>query len=164
MFRDDIESFVYVLLHTAARHAPNSMKPSDRAYFLSLFDYHAAADIWVFSLVTAPFSDVLADLFTTAGYLYQSEDSLRAEAKHYAKKGEIDQTVGEWKRRMLTHDWIEDFLDESLQDPDWEAVTDRTVKHELLELAEDGRPSKKAKHEFTEYLTNVQDQRVSENT
>lgn len=37
--RDDIESFVYVLLWVAARYAPNKMTPTTRAGFLDNFDY-----------------------------------------------------------------------------------------------------------------------------
>lgn len=154
---DDLESFTHVLAWIAARYAPNSMTPEDRAEFLRVFDStvdnsNSKERIFLADMVTImnimisqkQFQDVLCSLWHGFACRYGS---------YYVLTQNKD-SIEKLKDRLETHDWMISTLKDALKDRDWKlASDDSAVDHELPisheSLTEGQR--KKRKSNLSEY-------------
>lgn len=138
---DDIESFIYVLLWVAARYAPNTLSPEERFKFLAYFDYdpiapwtkrldlceQGALGIKRVKLTTLPFRKVLAVLMEQLRRHGDEELTFQTEIM-------TDEEAKGIKERLLTHNWMEDVLEEMLQKEGWQKIkTDSAVRHPVAQ-------------------------------
>lgn len=131
---DDIESFLWVLLWVAIRHAPNSLPPEERSSLLANFDvpsaqWHVKRSLvaggrkvivgkYGFKLTSRALADVLATLVQELEGAVWDED---AEAKAH------------WS----THDWMLGVLGEALRDEKWKMVEDHSVHYPVAQYSTD---------------------------
>lgn len=150
--RDDIESFIHVLLWTAVCHAPNSMTPKHRFFLLQAFDHRnadAAATAKqsillrqdptaIMKLETLHFDEVLSDIVQRLAYQYVER-----------WKGVSQEEIDHKERLMRTHTWMAKYLDNALKNPDWEETKDGGVTHDIFDpaiAAQDAQVSRKRRN------------------
>lgn len=126
---DDIESFLWVLLWGAIRHASNSLTPDDRKNFLKRFDVPSYQ--WPLKLTLIQ-GGRLAVVSRVAGMSLASEPLTNCLATltdelSCAVIAEEAGAVVHWS----THDWVLGILDEALKNKEWKRTVDPAVDNEV---------------------------------
>lgn len=148
---DDIESFVYLLLWTAARYAPNNMTPKGRAVFLHRFERQSPTYAAHMKQILLE-SDVARTLELDSAPLRRIITDL---VKHLAfrhperwKEGLSSKGIDRKQRLMLTHEWMATYLDTALRE--WQETDDGSIPHTIKDIhvavqaPEDRRKRRKA--------------------
>ena len=140
---DDIESFIWILLWTAARYAPNNLSSKTRAAFLHQFDRHGLAPDYtklgmagVGMIGIASFAgpqikslqleDLLGELMEQLRYRYD-------DRKRYRTPGMSDDDVKKLQERLSTHEWMESTLLRVLDNEEWRGMKDGAVNHPVAQ-------------------------------
>ena len=158
---DDIESFIWILLWTAARYAPNNLSSKTRAAFLHQFDRHGLAPDYtklgmagVGMIGIASFAgpqikslqleDLLGELMEQLRYRYD-------DRKRYRTPGMSDDDVKKLQERLSTHEWMESTLLRELDNEEWRGMKDGAVNYPVAQNTEGtSQSTKKRKTEISE--------------
>lgn len=133
---DDIESFLWVMLWIAIRHAPNGLTADDRLAMLSYFDFSKtktparAKSLWTLAggeLVTSKREGLLLTTSFFADLLERLTADFRL-AWHREEKEAVE--------RWATHDWMEDTLEDACKNDEWSAMKDGAVDHPVAQPPE----------------------------
>lgn len=133
---DDIESFFWVMLWIAIRHAPNCLTANYRLKLLSNFDFSKTEDpeidkiMWTGlggQLVTGKQTGLQLTTSFFAGVLERLATGLWP-ACHLNEK----EAVKDW----ATHDWMEGSLEGALKNDEWSAMKDGAVDHPVAQPAD----------------------------
>ena len=162
---DDIQSFIHVLMWTAAKHAPNKMTVNQRSTFLQRFDYHAVESaqgkidfygrgpsaVNDLRLDTRPFSGLLTLLVTFAWYSIDHDrtwvDILR-EAGLDLPDSEVETRIS----RLRSHEWMAETLESMLRSEDWRQTKDEAVEHPIgVDEPDPSRSEKRRKASMSGY-------------
>ncbi|KAF5370261.1 hypothetical protein D9757_012013 [Collybiopsis confluens] len=143
--RDDLESFVYVMVHTAVRFAANDLTPEKRMFLLQQFNHNEDSATFgrevivgkggaLFDLTTTSFGALLDELTTAVRTLYAKESEIEALVKfdllqdpaslvQLKDVSALEQLlrcrVPERRARLLSHDWITKVFEHALKAPGW---------------------------------------------
>ncbi|CAA7266257.1 unnamed protein product [Cyclocybe aegerita] len=149
---DDLESFVHVLVWTAARYAPGTMSIAERTAFVKSFDSpdgeHKSMlmrlgeeGIYGMKLDQNGVNEVLIPLFGAFGTRYK--EGTKRQASDRVRK-ELE--------KLESHDWMLDILKKGLEDEEWQSADDAWVSHPIKQ--DDKRApadSRKRKSQTSEY-------------
>jgi len=134
---DDLESFVHVLTWAAIKYARNDLGAEERTHFLKGFDsiyggVHKEAllrqdmsAIVHLGLDQRPFSAVLETIYSGFGHRYGSMEQLKLKGN--------DKAAAEAELKKLeTHDWLHNVLQQALKDDGWKAAQDGRVYQDII--------------------------------
>lgn len=126
---DDIESFLWVLLWVAIRHASNSLTPAERRGCLAQFN--VSSSHWRFKLSLVQGGRVAIES-RVAGIQLASEPlkhclGTLVDELHHA----IIRIENGAKDHWSTHDWVLGVLDEALKNEEWKRAIDPQLDNEV---------------------------------
>ncbi|KAF5377728.1 hypothetical protein D9757_009366 [Collybiopsis confluens] len=169
--RDDLESFVHVMMYCALRYAANGLTPKYRMFNLEDFEYTRRgpdvrklmlilAGVGHFELSTQPFSDLLDRLVESLGHLYTKPQILAGRFRLRMDPAQVDAEVRKAQSLMLTHDWMKNTLGGALEDEGWKSINTDWGPNEVGNPhAGDNRATKKLKagHGYSQDLSTQRD-------
>ncbi|KAF5377380.1 hypothetical protein D9757_007983 [Collybiopsis confluens] len=135
--RDDLESFVYVIVHTAIHFAKNAMTPGNRLFLLKIFEQDekeasygrlllVAGGSLRLLLSTGPFEALIYDLVKIVSYAYATDaDLMRDVAMLHGPINQLSpealqQITDNLRSQLLTHDSMYECFERATSDTVWE--------------------------------------------
>lgn len=123
--RDDIESFVHVLLWTVCRHARGEAQSQARVALLQAYD--GGSGVAKTAMATFPALDRKLKIGTPQ-LAAIVKDCVRAlRARFNADEGDVDDETE--ANKLLSHDWLIGRLEEALKDEGWRNLGDAAVRY-----------------------------------
>ncbi|KAF5367810.1 hypothetical protein D9757_010322 [Collybiopsis confluens] len=130
---DDLESFVYVVLHSAICFATNALTPAERAVLLQNFEQTELGVSKRKALLQNPGN----------GYSCQLSVSARSGTSVYRPPAPGEPFQEEIQKRKLwlsTHDWLESCFERYVTDPMWLIVRNDWHQNEIMRSIPQGDP------------------------
>lgn len=131
---DDIESFLWVLLWVAIRHAPNSLTSEERRSLLMQFDVSSVDWRIKLALVSNGRHAIVGEL----GYQLTSQALADVLAELVGElSGAVARADAQAQAHWSTHDWMLGVLARALRDEKWKAVKDHSVHYLTAQYSTD---------------------------